>query len=698
MTASNFSKWLRLIVYILIVATTVYLPRNLGWTQPLEMFFYDCLIRLRPPEPMDERIVIVGLTEKDIENIAQLPVSDNTLAQLINNIRKYNPRVIGMDLHRNVTTGSGNYKLRSILQSTPNLVGVEKTNQGPKDFPAIPPHPEIEKNGMSSASDFIVDSGDVVRRGYLYVNKSSLSSEQLPGFGLKVALQYLEKEGINPTSSGDKEHHLKLGNAVFPRLRSNQEFYTPEDIDNYQVLINFRSAKNSFKTISFSEILNNNIEPNSIEDKIVLIGATAPTLGDNFFTPKSRKVIDFRDEVFGVEIHASQTSQIVSAALNDRKIIKLLPSAIESCWVLIWIITPSTFLIKKVSLNTDLSKWGVSYTSINLFTFTALVLIGYLLLLNGYWIPIANPTIALISSFILGYNYAEIIKEKQLALSLEVKLNKATEELKQTQSKLIAREKLQAYEKLSVKMAHEIRNYLNTVNVANDNCQYKLVELKQFLSENSFLFEDIYESEDSSPKLIADYFERKFDKVEKTINKISLIIESILAENTPDSTLTYSTDVNQLIRIIADESDWIKNQINKTLNPTIDLNCASGLPKIKITSIELERVLKNLLTNACDSLYQKTLLNSDYSPTITLTTSCNSSAIEIKVRDNGMGISQDNIDKIFAPFWTTKSPVNGVGVGLFFSQQRIEKYNGTITVKSTEGEGAEFSITLPFTK
>jgi two-component system, NtrC family, sensor kinase len=102
-----------------------------------------------------------------------------------------------------------------------------------------------------------------------------------------------------------------------------------------------------------------------------------------------------------------------------------------------------------------------------------------------------------------------------------------------------------------------------------------------------------------------------------------------------------------------------------------------------------------LLSNARDSLNQKILINSIFSPEINLTTSQHHSIIEIKVRDNGMGISKNNLDHIFAPFWTTKNSVDGVGVGLFFSRQRIEKYNGTIKVESREGEWTEFTITLP---
>jgi adenylate cyclase len=694
MKVSKYSKWLRLIAYISIVATTVYLPPNFGWTQPMEMFFYDNLIRLRPTEPVDEKIVIVGLTEEDVKNLAELPIADRTLAELINKIKKHHPRVIGMDLHRNVPTGSGYSKLKSIIRSTPNLIGIEKTNQGDFDFPAVPPNPDIKKNGMSSASDFIVDSGDVVRRGYLYVSESSLSSKQIPSFGLKVALEYLKKESISSTSSGGQEHHLKLGNAVFPRLKYNQELYQQDDIDNYQIIINFRSSKNPFKTISFSDVLNNNIDSSLIEDKIVLLGASASTLGDDFFTPNSRKASNSKQEIFGVEIHAHQASQIINAVLNHRKIIKLLPSALENSWVLFWIVAPSIILIEKVNLNSKLSNFWFNYTSINLSALVAIVSIGYLSLTAGYWMPVAHPTIALLSSFILGYSYIEIIKEKQQALLFLKKFNKATKELKETQKKLVAKEKLEAYEKLSIKMAHEIRNHLNAVNLANDNCQYKLEEFKRFLSENSFLFEDISD-DNNSPNLIADYFDNKFGRIEQSISKISLIIESILTENILTVEQVCLTDVNKLISKIVNDRYWIRDSLNETISPTISLNCASDLPQIKISSIELERILVNLLTNACDSLYQKTLLNLEYIPTITVATSYHSLAIEIKVRDNGMGISIDDIDKVFIPFWTTKNSVDGVGVGLFFSRQRIEKYNGIIKVRSTEGQWAEFIISLP---
>ena len=692
-------KWLRVIIYILIVTTTVYLPLNFGWTQPIERFFYDCLIRLRPSEPIDERIVIVGLTENDIRSLSEVPVSDSTLAKLIDNIRKYNPRVIGLDLHRNVPIGKGWHQLQSIIQSTPQLVGVEKTSQGSFDAPEISPNSELEKKGMSSASDLIDDGGDIVRRGYLYVRKSDSSSSQIPSFSLKVALQYLEKEDIVPEDANDPEHNLKLGNTVLTRLKSNRHFYHLEDVDDYQIMINYRSSNRQFRTSSFQQVLNNNIDPNLIRDKIVLIGARAPTLGDNFFTPYSRKIVDFSEEVFGVEIHASQTSQLISAALNNRTIIKLLPGTVEFFWLLFWLVTPSIILVSKAQTILSRTNIFLNYVSLYIFIFLIIILIGYLGLLQGYWIPIASPIIAVFLNLIVGLHHLEITKEKQFSLVISKKLEDKTKELEEVQKELIAREKLEAYEKLSVKMAHEIRNYLNSINVANDNCQYKLVELKQILSENSFLFEEIYESPEESPQFMAEYFSKKFTNIEENVDKIALIIESILTENlaAPEPEIS-DQNINDLIIRLVDEFSWQRNTVGETWKPHIEVNLASDLPKLKISSLDLERVLINLLNNACDSLFEKSLLNSEHCSRITITTSHSSSGIEIKVRDNAQGISDENLDKIFAPFWTTKNSANGVGVGLFFSQQRIEKYQGTITVKSTAGEGAEFTINLPLNR
>ena len=696
MSSSKDRQWRRLTIYLMLIAVVVYLPLNFGWLQSSERFFYDSFIRLRPSELIDERIVIVCLTENDISSLREVPVSDSILAQLIIKLRKYHPQVIGLDLHRNVPVGFGWSQLQSVIRSTPQLVGVEKTSQGNFDAPEVAPNWELQKKGMSGASDLIDDGGDIIRRGYLYVRKSAGSSEQIPSFSLKVALQYLEKEDIRPIDANDLEHNLKLGNTVFPRLKNNQHFYSREDIDDYQILINYPAAKNQFTTRSFSSVLNNDLSAEFIQNKIVLIGVCAPTVGDDFFTPYSRKIIDFSQEIFGVEIQAIQTSQIISAVLDRRKIIQLLPGAGEFFWLLIWLLTPAIVLVTQERTIIGKSNTFLNYILINILIIFLIILIGNLSLIQGYWIPIASPILAILFKVMLGIHHLEITKQKQFTFFLKKKLSEKTQELEEIQRELIAIEKLEAYEKLSVKMAHEIRNYLNAISIANDNCQYKLEELKQILAENSFLFEGIYESDEESPSFLAEYFAQKFSKISGDINKITLIIESILTENLADLSPEISAkNINELIIRLVDEFSWFKNTAEQSWFPHIELNLASDLPPLKISALDLERVLLNLLNNACDSEFEKTLLDSEHCSRITVTTSHEASQIKISVKDNALGIREENLKHIFAPFWTTKNAAKGVGVGLFFSKQRIEKYHGTLTVQSREGEWTEFTITFP---
>src|SRR4028119_2237323 len=81
--------------------------RQLGWLQPLELAAFDLMVRVRPGEGPDPRLLVVGITEQDIQTLKQYPVSDQVLAQLIGKLQQYQPRAIGVDLARDVPKGLG---------------------------------------------------------------------------------------------------------------------------------------------------------------------------------------------------------------------------------------------------------------------------------------------------------------------------------------------------------------------------------------------------------------------------------------------------------------------------------------------------------------------------------------------------------------------------------------------------------------
>ena len=693
-------KWLTLFIFLLLVCTIVSFCTVQGILRPLEFKVYDTLIRLRPKELPDQRIIIVGITDADIDRYG-VTIPDSILSLLIEQISQHNPRVIGINLHRNQPTGDGYEKLNQVLKSTSGIVGVEKTNQGAFDFPAIKPNIELKKKGMSSASDLIEDYGDVIRRGYLYVSKSENSVEQLPSFGLKVALEYLKYENIFPTSSDSQNQYLQLKNVIFPRLRNNQFFYGLSDIDGYQNIINYKTSVTNFTKISLDQILQGNFDTSLIENRIILIGLVAPSLGDDVSTPVNKKVTtNYTNEVFGVEIHASQASQIISAVKDNRIIIKLFPATIEYVWLLIWIIVPSLYVIYQLYLKCNLYNILIQYTIVNLLAFLLIVLVGYISIFTcGYWLPTATPIFSLIVSFLIGFVYIEITRGKQISKQLTRELKYKTEELENVQRELIAKEKIRAYGNFSVKMAHEIGNILNSIQLANDNSIHKFELLKQLLEESSFLYEDLDKNDTNHPLKIVDYINSKYSKIEKGIIKVSQITETIRSEYKAHSENRTFIDLNQFIRTIVDDSYWKKESNKQETNVRIELNLSSEIPDIEIYPMGLESVLNNLLSNAYYSLNKKILKLDiiNFSPLITISTHDYPLKVEIKVKDNGEGIHKDNLEQIFIPFWTTKRAADGIGVGLFFCQQKIMQHNGEIEVKSEFGEWTEFTICLPKT-
>lgn len=686
-------KWLKLLIFAITVLSIVCTSTLQGILRLYEFQIYDTFLCYRIFETASPRITIVSITDKDLDLYGAV-IPDNILSLVIKNINNHDPRIIGLDLHRNQPTGKGYEQLNQIFRSVSGIVGVEKTSQGSFDFPAIKPNQELAKKGMIGASDLIEDQDGVVRRGYLYVTKGADSDEQIPSFGLKVALEYLKQENIESTSSGNKNHYLKLKNIVFPRLRENHFFYKLEDIDDYQNIINYRSA--NFTKLTLNQILNNDFDSSQIKNKIILIGISAPSLADDIRTPLSVNITDSSQEAFAVDIHAHQASQIISAVKDKRKIIKLSFSTIEYIWLLFWIIIFSYYSIYQISFNVNRYYTSFKYFLVNSLFLLLVILAGYIsLVLFGYWLPTATVIFAWAVSLLFGFFHLEITREQQISKRLGRELNSKISELGEVQDRLVDYKKVKAYGNFSVKMAHELGNILNSIQLANDNSSNKFENLKAFLLENSFLFEDLDEADSDNPLNNIDYIESKYNKIEKDISKASLITSTVRAEYTDAPESSSLINLNRFIQKIVEEGYWRRDS---TILPTIEFNLSSTIKNIKIYPMGLELVLVNLLANANYTLNQKSLkLSSEYTPTITISTFDYLYTVEIIIKDNGEGISQENINKIFNPFWSTKKDANGIGVGLFFCQQKIQEHKGEIRVESIYRNWTQFVLTLPKT-
>ncbi len=698
-------RWQPPVIAMLIGCLTTATFNSLGWLPISERKLYDYYLRSRLEEPQDRKIIIVGLNEKDIEKLG-FPIDDSTLATLLTKIKAQNPRAIGLDLHRNVNIGeSGHQELDEIFKSTPQLIGVEKTDGGNPNHLSISPPAELEKLGQTGASEIIEDGENgLVRRGYLYVQKSD-REEMLPSLGLAVALKYLETENIFPTAG--KKSWLKLGNAVFPMLKANRLFYSPLAIDNYQTIINYRNAKSEFLQVSFSEVIENKIKDGFFEDKIVFIGTTAETIEDIYITPYSYHFQDNYAFTYGVEIHASLASSVISAAFNDRIVIKFLPS--------FWQFTGLFFILKITSFG----SWYL-YVKNNFsrnikiaihiifsgFSLVVILIFGYLFLLFGWWASTVTALVIALSSEVCIYIFIRLDRLQQENLILEQKVKERTLALEEAQKKILSQEKLVLYQKLARYIAHEIKNKTNIIGLNIENSQSELAELQLIIEDNSFLFEEIAESQvqlysgytPSSPREIILNLNDKLSRIQSVNQKVSVIISEIynqgIGNNDKDSSTITEIDINQLLNnLLADTIQICEFKYNR-LEIIIERDYSQKLKKVSCNLSEIERALDNIISNAVYYLYLKKTQTENYQPKLSISTLNRADHIEIKISDNGTGIPAENLDKIFQIFWTTKISPEGLGLGLHFAKELVEKQGGSITVASTEGEYTEFTITL----
>lgn len=332
------------------------------------------------------------------------------------------------------------------------------------------------------------------------------------------------------------------------------------------------------------------------------------------------------------------------------------------------------------------------------FTLTLISLLGYLLLLFGWWTPTVTSLVLTLSSEIGIYIFIKLDRLQQANIILEQKVKERTKALKEAQKQIISQEKLAFYQKLAQYIAHEIKNKTNIIGLNIENSQTDIDELELILEDNSFLFEEIAEVGVRSPQEIILNLNSKLSRIKSINHKVTLIISEIYnrgVDNNQISSIEAEINLNQTLDLLlADAREICKIKYND-FKIIIERNYDKNLQTISCISSEIERALDNIISNAIYHLYQKSLDRQDYQPKLLISTQNKSDSIEIKISDNGTGIPAENLDKIFQIFWTTKTSPEGLGLGLHFAQELIEKHNGTISVTSIEGEYTEFTVSLP---
>ncbi|MEO1179645.1 MAG: CHASE2 domain-containing protein [Cyanobacteria bacterium J06636_28] len=304
--------------------------RCLGSLQILELKAFDTMITLRTSEPGDSRLVIVGITDADLDTyLGTASVSDQVIADLIHKVRSHQPRVIGLDFYRNLPNKPGTQALAQVFRTTPNLIGIEKVIGNDERYP-IPGNAILRAADQVAASDIVVDRDGLVRRGLLF--PAADSARILEGFGLRIALEYLAGEPAAIIPQADAPV-LTLNQTQFPPIEHHTGGYADTDARGYQILLNFRQQKHAFEIVSLKQVLHDQLPSDLMRDRIVLIGSMALSRSDIFYTA-GQGAQGSPPIKFGVEIHGEIASQIISSTLDDRPLIYAWPQWIENLLII----------------------------------------------------------------------------------------------------------------------------------------------------------------------------------------------------------------------------------------------------------------------------------------------------------------------------------------------------------------------------
>nr|MBA2561746.1 GHKL domain-containing protein [Chitinophagaceae bacterium] len=247
-------------------------------------------------------------------------------------------------------------------------------------------------------------------------------------------------------------------------------------------------------------------------------------------------------------------------------------------------------------------------------------------------------------------------------------------------------EKMASLGELTAGIAHEIQNPLNFVNNFSEVNNELIEELK---GQKSTL------KSEEQDDMLNDIFENNL-KISHHGKRADAIVKGMLQHSQKSSSKKETTDINALAEEYLRLSYHGFRAKDNSFNTNFTTHFDETIGKIEVAPQDIGRVLLNLYNNAFYAVNEKNKqLNGTFEPTVSVSTKQVGDNVEISVRDNGVGMPQKVVDKIFQPFFTTKPTGKGTGLGLSLSYDIIKAHGGAIKVETKEGEFAEFIIRLP---
>ncbi len=364
-------------IMVLVVVISI---RIAGGMQFLEWMLLDAMLHLRPVEKLDERVVIVGVDEKDIQWVKQYPVPDEKIAQLLTKLETYQPLAIGLDLFKNVPVEPGGEKLTRLFQENTNIIGIEKILP-----PGETPPPQSLPPQQVGFVDLPNDKDSKNRRYLLHTPNPQKINEDKYSLALQLIIKYFQNKRIKIDTGINNPNTIRFNGIELPRITKNFGGYVNVNDGGLPILINFRNNSQPFHIVSLRDIINEKVDVKLLRDRIVLIGNRNMTTGDILYTSA------LPGQVYGVEYHAHVISQILSNVIDNRPMLNSWGDMEEYTWIFIWGFLP--IAIGRITQSVWKNLFSVGAAGFCLFS------CGYIMLwVWGIWIPIAP------SLLILGLN------------------------------------------------------------------------------------------------------------------------------------------------------------------------------------------------------------------------------------------------------------------------------------------------------
>jgi len=447
----KFSAIVPVLGISLLVSGGLGLIRAVGGLEAGELAVYDRMLQLRPQEPPDQNLLIVLVTEADLQAQKQWPLSGDTLYQVLTILDRYEPAGIGLDIYRNLPVEPGHEKLITLLAENKFITPICLLKGDTIAGVAPPAKVSTQRLGFANIP---IDAGGIVRRALIFSDPAPDSPCQTQyALGFHMARLYLQQQRIQPDRNLQED--LTFKGVPFPPLTNTPGGYQKVDTGGYQLLLNYRCAKTNSGTnsginssslnfsnlpnlppcsptdqvVTLTEVLQGKLTPQQVAGKMVLIGASAPSIDDAFYTPYSQG--DVGKRMPGVMVHAQIASQLVSTALEGRPLLWYLPDGAELLLILFWSGVGAGAMSQGVGDSSihrqggKVSRWQVWRVGGGLLLWGSMVGVG---LFWGGWLPVVATGLSLVLSMagMVGY---QVYQQQQQARAIAQLLREQSEDL-----------------------------------------------------------------------------------------------------------------------------------------------------------------------------------------------------------------------------------------------------------------------------